>query len=435
MVRVFREDQFETIVDDQGNSSTPAFVAFTDSDILVGDAAQSQITMNPQDRVFDPKRLIGRRFHDRNAQANMQHWPFKVIDKESNPVLEISMKGQIKLFTPEQIRFMILTKIRETAEAYLGEAVTSAATKDAGPIAGFDVLRIMNEPTATAIAYGLRKKVEGEHHVLVLDMGGGTCDVSLLVIEEGVFEVKASAGDCDLRLVDFDSILVNHFVSEFQSKHSKVLTNNSRAFQHLRAACDRAKRTLSSKFQALIEIDSLLEGIDFTISITRVERVIREAECDKSSVHEITMVGGSTRIHKLQDLISDFFPKATKSAAIPDEAVGSIMTPFIKRNNTIISTTKFMVFSSEYDNQRELSIRVFEGDRAHTDGNTLFGKFQLSGITAVPRAVPQIGVTFGMDANGIMEVDNSRLSKLEIERMLREAGKYKKDDEIENDRI
>ncbi|KAJ6125938.1 molecular chaperone Hsp70 [Penicillium samsonianum] len=496
-VGVFRDDQFEVIANDQGNRFTPSLVAFTDSECHVGDAADIQVP--PQNRLFDAKRLIGRRFRDPDVQADMKYWPFTVVDKGSNIAVEVCPKGEIKHFTPEEITSIILTKIRETAEAYLGEAVTSAvitvpanfndsqrqATKDAGRIAGLNVLRIMNETTAAAIAYGLHKKVDGEHHVLVFDLGGGTCDVSLLAIEEGVFQVKATAGDSHLGGGDFDSLLVNHFASEFQSKHSRDLTNNPWALRQLRAACERAKRTLSFKLEAHIEIDCLFGGIDFTTSITRsgfedlchdlfrrtmdlVERVLREAKFDKSSIHDIVMVGGSTRIPKVQALVSEFFPEATNSSVNPDEAVtygaavqaailsrdtssnstreillidvapvslsvqipGGVITPLIERNTTI-PTTKTEIISTYLDNQGEILIQVFEDERACTGGNNLLGKFELSGIPPALRGVPQIEVTFEMDANGIMKVsaveqhssknvtvsnDKSRLSKEEIER-------------------
>ena len=520
-VGVWKDGSVEIIANDQGSRTTPSYVAFTDNERLIGQGAKNQAASNPDNTIFDAKRLIGRRYSDPYCQNDIKLFPFKVVsDSNDKPIIKARYKEEEKEFKPEEISAMVLTKMKETAEEFLGEKVTDAvitvpayfndaqrqSTKDAGAIAGLNVLRIINEPTAGAIAYGLDKKGNKEKNILIYDIGGGTFDVTLLSIEDGIFEVKATAGDGHLGGEDFDNRLVQHFMQEFKRKNKKDMSQNKRAIRRLKTACENAKKNLSSSTSATVEIDSLFEGIDFSSSITRarfeelcndlfrktfepVEKVMKDSGISKSKVDEIVLVGGSTRVPKIQQQLSDYFNgKSLNKSINPDEAVaygaavqaailsgvddskvsdlllldvtplslgvatnGGVMTKIITRNTTI-PTKKSETFSTYSDQQEACQIEIYEGERPMCKDNNKLAEFTLSGIPPAPRGVPEIEITYDLNADGILNVtacekssgvkqkievknDAGRLTKEQIDSMLKDAEKFAENDKLVKEKI
>lgn len=513
---VYINGKIEIIANQQGNRTTPSIVAFTSTERLCGDAAKNQSNMNPTNTIFEAKRFMGKKMNDESVQNDIRLVSYKVINKEDKPHFEVNYKDNIKVFSPEEISAMVLTSMKETAENYIGCPIKKAvitvpayfndsqrqATKDAGTIAGLDVLRIINEPTAAALAYGLDKKRDEEINVLVYDLGGGTFDVSVLTIDNGIFEVKATGGDSHLGGVDFDKRLAEYIMQEFKKKHKLDISINPKAVRRILNACERAKRSLSASAQTTIEIESLHEGIDFNITVTRakfedmcqdlfskcldtVSNVLNDSKLGKNDIHDVILVGGSTRIPKIQDMLSEFFNgKELCKSVNPDEAVahgaaiqaailnkqdtenslkdlllldvcplslgietsGNLMTVIIPRNTTI-PTKKSQTFSTYSDNQPAVTIKIFEGERQLTRDNNLLGSFELSGIEPAPRGVPQIEISYDLDVNGLLNVnaiekssgikknititnDKGRLTDEQIKKMVDDAEKFKEDDEI-----
>jgi len=515
-VGVYQNKRVEIIANDQGNRTMPSYVGFTDTERLIGESAKNAAMNNPTNTIYDAKRLIGMNYDDPSIADDLRNFSFEVVNRGNKPYVKAKYLGENKEFTPEEISAMVLTKMKQTAQNYLGSAyevkdavitvpayfndAQRRATKDAGTIAGLNVIRIINEPTAAAIAYGFDENIQGEKRILVVDSGGGTTDLSVLELSGGIFEVLSTGGDTHLGGEDIDNALVNYIVSEYQRKNNVSLRENKRAIRRIRTAVERAKIVLSSSMSTNIELDAIHEGNDFSMTITRarfesmcghvfsrilkpIDDVLRDAKLSKGEIDEIILVGGTTRIPKIQEMLKDYFGKDPNRSINPDEAVaygaciqaahltkgqsdegltdmllldivplslgiavqGSVMSVLIPKGTTI-PAKKMDTFSTAVDNQSGVSVEVFEGERKLVKDNNRLGQFQLDGIPPAPRGVPQIEISFNIDANGMLNVsakdkssgksknititnDSNRLSKEEIERMVADAEKYKEEDD------